>query len=184
METPEVSERRQEQEAPGGDAWREVGEQLEALGKSLARAMRVTWESTESQRRLRELRRGVQTLVDDVGEAVREGVPRADADEVRYRAQEAARATKQAGQQAVEDVRPHLLAALQQVNFELGELIERLERGQEPAAPTKIAVLGPESDALPPIEPCYAESVPYAPEARQWPGDEEAPEPDAGAGVA
>lgn len=73
----EASERQpdQEQEATGGDAWSEVGEQLEALGKSLARAMRVTWENVESQRRLREVRRGVQAIVDDVGEAVREGVP-------------------------------------------------------------------------------------------------------------
>lgn len=77
---------------------------------------------------------------------------------MRRRAQEAARVTKQAGQQAVEDVRPHLLAALKQVNFELRELIERLERGQGPATSVRIEVSGPESE----------------------PGDEEAPAPDAG----
>jgi hypothetical protein len=32
------------------DAWREVGEQFEVLGRSLARALQVTWES-EARRR-------------------------------------------------------------------------------------------------------------------------------------
>lgn len=159
----------------GRDAWREVGEQFEELGRTLARAVKASWGSEEAQRRLRGMQTGLQAMVEDIGEAIREAVPRPQADELKQQAERAMEATRAASHQAVEDVRPHLLAALRAVNGEVQTLIERLEQAEPGTkAAVKIEVAGPQSGAA----PVESETVPV--ERAEAVGDPpEVPEPQA-----
>lgn len=109
------------------DAWREVGQQIEQLGRSLARAIEASWQSEETQRHLRAAEAGLRAMADELGEAIRDAVPKAEAEELKQQAERAARATRAAGRQAMEDMRPQLLTALRTVSIEIQRLIDRLE---------------------------------------------------------
>lgn len=168
-----------EQAEERADAWQEVGEQFRLLGQSLAQAIRATWHSDETQARLRSVRAGVEEMADEIGDAVKEAIAVPEAEEVRQRVRRAAESTVTAGQQALDEARPHLLTALRQINAELQCLIERMERGrqeEEEQLVGKIEVKGPEEppeegggpgdDSMPP--------PPYSP-PQPGPADEGAP---------
>jgi hypothetical protein len=49
------------------EGWQEVGRQFQALGESLAAAMRTAWEKEENRKRLEEMQTGLESMVSDVG---------------------------------------------------------------------------------------------------------------------
>ncbi|MDY6877561.1 MAG: hypothetical protein SWK90_15370 [Chloroflexota bacterium] len=109
------------------EAWREVGGQFQALGESLAQAFRAAWENEENRRHLRDMRDGLETMVDKVGQAIKETGASPDGQKVRREVQKAASSARAAGEQAMQEAQPHLLSALRQVNAELQKMIGRLE---------------------------------------------------------
>jgi hypothetical protein len=114
-------------DAPHSDAeaWREVGRQFKDLGQSIAAALQAAWKDEEVRRQAQEMKTGLESLVSEVGRAIDDT---ANSPQVRQATSEAARATRQAAQQA----RPKLVEALKSVNQELQTLIARMEARESP----------------------------------------------------
>lgn len=121
-----------EQDQPAGDAsWQDVGKQFETLGQSIAQAMRAAWENESTQRQLHELRNGLESMVRDVEKAIQDSANTPKGQQIRQEAGRAAESLKTASQQTVQEVRPHLVNALKQVNNELQRLIDRMQNKEE-----------------------------------------------------
>jgi uncharacterized membrane protein YccC len=109
------------------EGWDEVGNQFRALGESLSRAFRTAWQREENRRHLRDVQDGLSAMADQVGQAVREAAESPGGQKVRREVERAAESARVAGEQALQEARPQLLAALQRVNAELQKVIDRLE---------------------------------------------------------
>lgn len=120
------------------ESWREVGRQFKALGESLAKAFRTAWESEENRQHLEDMKVGLEAMVDQVGQAIKETTVSPEAQQARREVEKAAESARVAGEKALQEARPHLISALGQVNAELQKVITRLEQGEqaseEPAA--------------------------------------------------
>jgi hypothetical protein len=112
--------------------WQEVGRQFQALGESLAQAMRTAWENAETQRRVAEMRTGLEAMARDVSKAVEDTANTPQGQKVRQEAEHTAATLRNATEQTVQEVRPQLINALQQVNSELQKLIDRMEPKDTP----------------------------------------------------
>ncbi|HEY9075044.1 MAG TPA: hypothetical protein VIO61_00780 [Anaerolineaceae bacterium] len=113
---------------PEEGSWKEVGQQFQALGETLAAAFRSAWKDETNRQRMEEVRSGVEAMVASVSQAVREGAESPEGQQVRQEAERAAESLRKATSQAVQDARPHLVSALQQVNSELQRMIEKMQQ--------------------------------------------------------
>jgi ElaB/YqjD/DUF883 family membrane-anchored ribosome-binding protein len=118
----------------GAEAWQEVGRQFQSLGESLATAFKSAWESEENRQRAEAMRSGLESLIDNVGQVIRETAQSDKGQQVVNNAKGAAESLRQAGEQTVQEVRPRLVDALQKVNDELTRLIDSLgtDKGGQP----------------------------------------------------
>jgi hypothetical protein len=115
-------------EQPTNDEpWREVGKQFQALGESMARAVRAAWEDEKNRQQLRDLQAGMERMVDDIGEAIKQASESPEGQRIREEAKRAADSAHAAGSQAWQDARPHVVSALRQVGAELEKMIGKLE---------------------------------------------------------
>jgi hypothetical protein len=121
-------------------SWQEVGRQFQALGESLAQAMRSAWENEETQRRVAEMRTGLEAMARDVTKAVEDTANSPKGQKIRQEAEHTAASLRTATEQTVQEVRPQLITALQQLNTELQKLIDRMEpKDQPPSGPDQPA---------------------------------------------
>jgi hypothetical protein len=127
------------------DAWHDVGKQFEALGQSLATAIRTAWESEENRRRTQSMKTGLEAMVNEVGKAIRETADSPEGQKARSEAQKAAQSLRSAGKQTWQETRPHLVSTLHQVSAELQKMISQLE--QEEAAAKTAAESTPDKPA-------------------------------------
>ena len=109
------------------EPWREVGRQFQALGESLAQAFRTAWEDEENRQHLRDMQAGLEAMVGEIGQAIKEAGASPEGQKVRQEVARAAESARTAGEQALQEAQPHLLSALRQVNVELQKIIGRLE---------------------------------------------------------
>ncbi len=128
---------------PNDYGWQEVGRQFQALGESLAQAVRAAWGNEETQRRVQEMRAGLESMARDVGKAVEDTANSPQGQKIRQDAEHAAESLRTATVQTVNEVRPQMITALQQLNDELQKLINRMEQknqppsgGEPPASPS------------------------------------------------
>lgn len=128
-------------------SWQEVGRQFQALGESLAQAMRSAWQNEETQRRVNEMRTGLESMAREVGKAVEDTAKSPEGQKIRSEAERAADSVRVATEQTVQEVRPQLLTALQQLNSELQKLIDRMESRR--SAPAGEAAPGPDRSQEP-----------------------------------
>lgn len=137
-----MSEQSEEKQAqrPADESWQEVGRQFQALGESLSTALRTAWQSEQNRQRMQEMQTGLQSFVTQVESAVRESTSTPEAQDAIRKAKAVGETTVQAAEQALQDARPHILSALQQVNVELQKMIDQMQekpptgRGADPAA--------------------------------------------------
>ncbi len=115
-ETPEASS--------ASDAWKEVGSRLEKLGESLASTVEAAWKDEQVRDQAQEMKSGLESLVKQVGAAIKQT---AESDRVQHAAQDTGKSLREAGEQTVQELRPHLLDALQQLDQELQKLINGIE---------------------------------------------------------
>ena len=54
------------------NSWQEVGQQFQVFGESLATALRTAWENEENRKRLDEMRSGLESMAENVSQAVKE----------------------------------------------------------------------------------------------------------------
>jgi gas vesicle protein len=77
------------------------------------------------------MRAGLESMVRDVEKAIQDSANTPQGQQIRQDAGRAAESLKTASQQTVQEVRPHLVSALQQVNEELQRLINRMQPPKE-----------------------------------------------------
>ncbi len=111
------------------DPWREIGRQFQTLGESLATTFRTAWENEENRQHLENMKNGLESMANQVGQAVQDASDSPEGQKVRGEVERAAQSAHKAGEKAVQDVRPHLLSALNQVNDELQKIISRMSAG-------------------------------------------------------
>jgi len=130
------------------EAWREVGRQFQALGESLAEAFRTAWESEENRRHVKNMQEGLEAMIEQVGQALKEADASPEAQKIRGEAEKATESLRAAGEQTWQEVRPHLLSALDQINAELQKMIGRLkeEPAPEASATAEVAPDEPEGE--------------------------------------
>jgi hypothetical protein len=112
------------EEKPTNDAWHQVGKQFQALGESLAEAFRTAWEDEETRQRAQDMQAGLEKMVDDIGQAIKEASESPEA-------KKATESAKAAGSKAWQDARPHVLSALRSVDTELQKVISKMEAAEE-----------------------------------------------------
>ena len=117
------------------EAWQEVGQKFRALGESLAAAFKATWESEETRQHLEKMQAGLEEMVDEISRATKKVATSEEGQKVKAEVEKAAQSAQAAGQEAMEEVRPHLLAAFQKIRTELDQIIARMEQ-EEPASET------------------------------------------------
>lgn len=116
------------------NSWREVGRQFQALGESLAQTVRTTWQDEETQRRLHEVHSGLESMVRDVADAINDSANTPQGQRIRQEAGRTAESVRIATEQTIQEVRPQLISALQQLNQELEKLVRRIEERQNKPA--------------------------------------------------
>ncbi len=129
--TEEQQEQTQQAQDTTSANWREVGEQFERLGQSLADALRVTFSEAEQSGQWERVRAGMESVAREVGQAVEDTAKSPKAQELKQEAQRTVEQLRTAGEQAVQDARPQLSTALRQVSVELQKLIDWAERGKQ-----------------------------------------------------
>ncbi len=117
-------------------SWKEVGRQFQALGESLAEAMRAAWQNEETQRRVQEMRTGLEAMARDIGKAVEDTANSPKGQKIRQEAERTAESVRTATGQAVQEIRPQLIGALQTLNDELQKMINRIEKGSSSGGST------------------------------------------------
>ncbi|MGE5221457.1 MAG: hypothetical protein ACM3PY_03410 [Omnitrophica WOR_2 bacterium] len=115
---------------PEREAWEEVGQQFKILGESLAEALRVAWDNPTTQQHVEDVKTGVEAMVNDVSKVMNETTASPKFQKARTEAEKAFDRAVAAGEQTVQETRPHLLNALRQLNEELRKWIEHLEQRQ------------------------------------------------------
>lgn len=108
------------------DAWEKVGEQFAALGVSIASTFKGVWDSEGNQQVVSNVRDGLKSMAHSVAQAVDDAAASPEGHKFREDAEQFVTSTHEAGKQAVQDARPHILSALEQVNESLKALISQL----------------------------------------------------------
>lgn len=112
-----------------GDAWREVGEQIQQLGGKLADTIRRSWSTTEgddeSREKMSRLRDDLRAAADRVDQVIHQ-----ISEETREERQSTLRATRRASEQSLEEARVLTAATLRKLNKQLDQLVQRLEDDQ------------------------------------------------------
>ncbi len=120
---------------PPSDVWQEVGRQFQILGETLAAAFRTSWNDEENRKRMQSMQGSLENVVREIDLGLQNAAQSPEAQRARDEAKRAAESLRQAGEQTVQEVRPHLLTALKQANDELQKMVKRMERsGQQPPA--------------------------------------------------
>jgi methyl-accepting chemotaxis protein len=112
-------------------SWQEVGKKFEELGASLAYTVRTAWEHEETQRRLQEMRTGLEAMVRDVSQAIEDSANSPQGQRIRQDANRAAETVRSATEQTINEARPQILNALQQLNEEIQKLTQRMQQQRD-----------------------------------------------------
>ncbi|MDH3674354.1 MAG: IncQ-type mobilization protein MobB [Anaerolineae bacterium] len=116
-----------------GEALNEVGQQFQALGQSLATALKAVWQSEEMRQNMSEVQTHVEAMAGEFSKAAKQTMASEEAQHVQSEVEKAAQSAKSSGRQVAEEVRPQLLAAFRQVRSELDGIIGRMEQRPAPA---------------------------------------------------
>ncbi|MGI9146468.1 MAG: hypothetical protein ACR2IK_08005 [Chloroflexota bacterium] len=108
--------------APSGTSWQDIGAEFEALGKTLAEALREARRRQDADPGLAKLRASLQSMLQDVNRLV-DGTP--EAREARDQLTRLTEAIRSTAERAGDEVRPELLDMLRQANAELRRLTRR-----------------------------------------------------------
>jgi hypothetical protein len=119
------------EENPTKDAWRQVGQQFQALGESMAKAFRAAWEDEGNRQHMQAMQAGLEKMVNEVGQAIKEASESPAGQRAREEAKKATESAKAAGTKTWQDARPHVLSALRSLDAELQKVISQMEAVEE-----------------------------------------------------
>jgi DNA anti-recombination protein RmuC len=122
-----MSDQESRKESELNNTWQEVGKQFQLLGEGLAAAFQTTIQDETTRRSMKDLQAGVEDAIQGIRSTVQKGVKELEDQNIGEQARQAADSLISAGEKTVEEVRPHLLSALQQLNHELDRLIQNIQ---------------------------------------------------------
>lgn len=122
-----MSDQEPRKESDVNVAWQEVGRQFQRLGESLAAAFQTTMQDDTARQNMNDLQDGLENAVQGIRSTVQKGVSALEGQNFGEQARQTADSLINAGEQTVEEVKPHLLSALQQLNHELDQLIQTMQ---------------------------------------------------------
>lgn len=130
-----MSDQEPRKESNMNDAWQEVGKQFQRLGESLAAAFQTSVKDENTRQNMKDLQDGLESAVQGIRGTVQKGVNELESRNFGEQARQTADSLINAGEQTVDEMRPRLLSALQQLNHELDRLIENMQpkAGEPPA---------------------------------------------------
>jgi glucose-6-phosphate-specific signal transduction histidine kinase len=117
------------------EAWKEVETRFAALSESLVSAVRTAWNDEESQRAVKEMESGLRTIAGRVASAVDEAAASPEGQRLRTEAEKTARAVHDAGEQMVEEARPHVADALGAISESFRSVADELNQYSAKRAP-------------------------------------------------
>jgi hypothetical protein len=127
------------------DAWKEVGAQFQALGAGLATAFKTAWTNEENKRHMKEMQSGLESMVNELGAAIKAGATSPEAKQVKQEAEKTLGTFRNAGEKTVQEVRPTLITALHQLNEQVQKLVGRMRQNEGTGfAPGEGAAANPE----------------------------------------
>jgi hypothetical protein len=126
--------KKEETPRSANEGWDEVGRQFAELGNSIAKAFQTAWTKEENRQRAEQLKNGIEAMASEVNRAIKENWSSPEAERMRGDMRRAAETVRTAGEQTAQEVRPHLVNALRQLNDELQRLISHMEK-EKPAPP-------------------------------------------------
>jgi hypothetical protein len=115
------------QTPPGSQSWEDVGRQFQTLGESIAAAFRSAWGKEETRQSFQKMQTGLEGMVTEIHQAIQETFDADDVGQLKTDVRKTVDDIAGQGKQTFQEVRPHLVGALQQVNQELQKLIDRME---------------------------------------------------------
>lgn len=126
-----MTEEQQSQE----QTWNEVGEQFDAMGKSLAAAVDATTGDEEVQQNLKEMQAEFKATAAQVAQKVKEAKDSGEGPDLDAEASKLGELSRRLGEQAAatgqsmaQEVQPHLSGALKSVQAGIGQLIGGLKK--------------------------------------------------------
>jgi len=103
--------------------WSSVANDFQSLGKSIADAIKNTFQDDRYKEQLTELRTGLQNMTEQVASAVDETIKSSN---VKSEVKKAAGEVKEAGGKVYSDTKPFLTGALKTLNEGIQSIIDRL----------------------------------------------------------
>jgi uncharacterized membrane protein YccC len=128
-----------------------ISSELTRLGKQVADAINVAWESEDRKRLQSEITTGLESFGGQVSDALRKASESDAATQVRDQTEKVVVQIRQSD--LTGEVRKGLIAGLGILNTELGKLVERLEVEPQPAAPPAAESAGSDEPVTAPAEP-------------------------------
>ena len=126
-EQRDVGEGEPQDAATSAESWKEVAAQLQSLGDALASALKTAWTSEENKRHLKEMRSGIEAMVEELNAAIKDTAASAQAQQLKSEAERTLATVRSAGEKTVQDVRPKLVSALTSANEELRKALARMK---------------------------------------------------------
>jgi uncharacterized protein (DUF2342 family) len=131
------------------DAWKEVGAQFQALGAGLATAFKTAWADEENKRHMKEMQAGLESMVNELGAAIKAGATSPEAKQVKEEAGKTLGTFRAAGEKTVQEVRPTLITALHQLNDQVQKLLGRMKQNEGAASGPEDGTTAPSGDSAP-----------------------------------
>jgi len=125
--TQDPQEPQQNDQSP----WTSVAGDFQSLGKSVADAIKNTFQDDRYKEQLTELRAGLQNMTEQVASAVDETLKSPTTENVKSEVKKAAGEVKEVGGKVYSDTKPFLTGALKTLNEGIQSIIDRLETPQE-----------------------------------------------------
>ena len=76
---------------------------------------------------MKDVQQGLEAMIDKVGEVIQDAAATPEGQKVKGEAKKAANTLQDSAEHTAQEVRPHLISALKQVNIELGKLADWLK---------------------------------------------------------
>ena len=146
----------QEQTQAQEDPWAEVGQHFARLGENIAAAFSTAWKDEETQGFMQQMREGLEKMAGAIAGAVDNAAHSPEGQKFRQEAEKAVASAATAGKQTVENVRPQLLSAMEQLDVKIREFLDRTGQAQPKTPPAPAPAPAPELE----------------PEAKESPSDE------------
>ncbi len=107
--------------------WDAVAKDFQRLGESIAEALKSAWQNETTQRQVHDLKEGLHSMAEQVGQTVAEAKETLTGDEVKSEVKKAAEDVKGLGSKVYSEAKPVLLDVLKTLDEGIKKMIDRLE---------------------------------------------------------